>query len=110
MISELVKILLGVSDSSKNAIINFYIESVTQKILNYCNITELPEELESIVVEKVVAIMKNLIASEGNGPVKKITRGDTVIEYGTSNSDSSGSVILDDVKSQLNKFRRVKFQ
>lgn len=95
---ETIKMLLCVEDTSKDAIINFHIQSITQKILNYCNITELPIELETIVIEKVVSSIsdKKDVKSESMGSVSK-----TYADKQTN--------ILDDVTPQLNRFRKVRF-
>lgn len=90
--------LLGVEDTSKDAIINFHIQSITQKIINYCNIKELPYELENIVVEKVVSVMSD------NKDVKSESMGSVSKTYADKQTN-----ILDDVTPQLNRFRKVRF-
>jgi len=71
-----VKMLLGIEDDSKNDLINYHIESVTQKILNYTGQDTLPEGCNYIVIELVVARMKGTSQN-----VKTITRGDVSITY-----------------------------
>ncbi|QEK11690.1 hypothetical protein FQB35_04550 [Crassaminicella thermophila] len=95
---EEIKRLLGYTSIEYDIVIDHYINGVTQKILNYCNISELPKELEHVVVEKVVAIMKD------EKSVKTVTRGDTTITYQDGEID-----LIDNIKSQLNRFRKVKF-
>lgn len=100
---EIIKMLLGIpeSDGDKDNVILYHLQSVTQLIKNYCNRPDLPEELESVVIDKVVKIM-----SEGDslGAVKSLAIGDTTTQFDTTRTQD----ILDDVKSQLNKFKRVK--
>lgn len=97
---ENIKMILGITDNSKDNLLTYYIMSIERKILNYCNIIELPSELQPVIVDKVVGLMS------GSNEVKSVTRGDTKIDYNIVNK----SYLLDDVKAQLNRFRRVKFK
>ena len=122
---ENIKLLLGIDedDTSKDKIINLYILKVTQLVLNECNISELPFELEGFVEDKVVAVVGNLgIVNNGGGSVntgeiKSVTRGDTRIEYNVDSSSASsssntrvnGSMLLtDDEIRQLKPFKRLR--
>ena len=102
-----IKTLLGISseDTSKDELLSLYLDMTKQKIFNYCSITEIPLEMELIVVEMVVREFK----LKDSQNVQSIKRGDTQISY-----SESGSVdIFDSYKSQLDKFRsnskRVRF-
>ena len=62
MLLNRIKTLLGTTDNDE--LINEIIELTTSKILNYINKTELPNELESVLIE--LAIQRyNRIGSEG---------------------------------------------
>ena len=62
MLLNRIKTLLGISDNEE--LINEIIELTKSKILNYINETELPKELEFVLVE--LAIQRyNRIGSEG---------------------------------------------
>ena len=62
MLLNRIKILLGIPDNDE--LINEIIELTKDKILNYINETELPNELEFVLVE--LAIQRyNRIGSEG---------------------------------------------
>ena len=45
-----LKLLLGIKDDSKDAILEFTLDRVEEIIKNYCNITEIPEELNTTVL------------------------------------------------------------
>ena len=62
MLVNRIKVLLGVTENEE--LINEIIELTKDKILNYINETELPKELEFVLVE--LAIQRyNRIGSEG---------------------------------------------
>lgn len=69
----------------------FSIQSITQDILNFCNLKELPKELEHVVERRVVANVLNLkLQASGEGSIevekgiKSITEGDVSVSYDTS--------------------------
>ena len=47
---KLLKQLLGISDDSKDAILEYELSTVEDMILNYCNIKEIPKRLENILI------------------------------------------------------------
>lgn len=49
-----IKMILDINDKSEDLKINYLINSVKFKILRYCKLSELPPELENVVVELVV--------------------------------------------------------
>ena len=51
---ERLKKLLGIADDSKDELLQFTIDNVTDMVLNYCNITEVPEKLENIILSMCV--------------------------------------------------------
>ena len=64
MLLNRIKVLLGINDYDNAELINEIIELTKSKILNYIDKTELPEELEFVLVE--LSIQRyNKIGSEG---------------------------------------------
>ena len=64
MLLNRVKVLLGISSNDNTELLNEIIELTKSKILNYIDKTELPEELEFVLVE--LSIQRyNKIGSEG---------------------------------------------
>lgn len=124
MILTNIKILLNMSleDTSKDQILNYLKETITQRVKNYCNLEEVPKELEFILVEMISAIYKNKYATENIssitptvsvGAIKSETIGDYSVTYATSTDKTTSSNntvddVLNDYKSQLNKFRKLK--
>lgn len=118
-----IKLLLGLETDEHDKKINYYISKISQKVLNHCNIKELPMELEGFVEDKVYAIMKASGdittgggSTENNGEIKSVTRGDTKIEYNvgssstqTSNVKVNGSTLFtDDEIKALKPFCRLR--
>jgi len=52
-INDTVKILLNINNNDKDEIINYHSKSIKQSILNTCNLSVFPNELEYIVIEIV---------------------------------------------------------
>ncbi|WP_333861748.1 phage head-tail connector protein [Clostridium sp.] len=110
---ENIKDVLEIIDNSKDKLINRYISKVTQKVLNYCNLKELPIELQGFVEDKVISIMQYKLQSTSSDnssrEVKSIQRGDTKIEFATM-SEKDEKTLLNfsnlDMK-ELNSFRKV---
>ncbi len=81
----------GVEIAGDYSTLLFLIQSITQDILNFCNLKEIPKELEHVVVRRVVANMLNLkLQASGEGAIevekgiKSISEGDVSISYDTS--------------------------
>ena len=111
-----IKELLGIDfeDKSKDGKIQFCIDLVTDMVLNYCNIDSIPERLNNVITALCTDAYRK--AAYGNesltGDEKSIRRGDTTIEYVTAadiTAAVSGSDFLAQYKTQLNRFRKVKF-
>lgn len=105
---ENIKLLLGLNDDSKDQIILYYIDKVSDEILNYCNLEDLPSKLEWIVESKIYGILKSQFSPQSTGEVKAVTRGDTRIEYNVATAESSDITLSNSEKMQCNAFRRLR--
>ena len=81
-------------DSTYDAIIQYLYNNEQQHILNDCNLTELPKELEFVVEERTagrfIQTHKNvLLSSDELNVVTKIKEGDTEVNFGTNTSAES---------------------
>jgi hypothetical protein len=85
-----VKILLGISDNSQDALLNLYLSRATNFVKNYCNIDEIPSSLDD-VIEDIAVIRYRLHGVEG---VKSESKG--------SLSESYIDSLPADIISQLN--------
>lgn len=112
--------LLGYNiPDGENEILEVLIDEVRDYILNYCNIKEVPAELNSCWVSLVCQkYLQNKLAlgdMEGveNGNISSISEGETSISYDNSNSSVARMQKLIDklgkVENQLIGFRKVKW-
>lgn len=103
----LVKTNLTISDNTKDLLI----ADVIQDALNYCNLKELPVELEPYIRKKVQSII-SYETENGTGSVfdvKSIKEGDTSITYNTEQiSKETVYGLSKEDKKRLQEFRRLR--
>ena len=113
---EKLKMLLGITDEEQDGVLSFILDTVTDMVLNYCNLDEIPQRLENIVVRMAA----DQYRSEGYGQAaapqvaQSVMRGDVTVNYGSGNNGNTaeitgGKSILDDYRAQLNAFRRLRW-
>ena len=100
---ENIKLILNITDDSHDDLILLFLAKVETMVVDYCNVNELTEGLESFIEDKVVSIMNLTIT----GGIKSVSRGDTRIEYVTQTS-SNGVNLTDSDKKILNTYRKVR--
>lgn len=111
-----LKLLLGISGEEQDVVLTFVLDAVTDLVLSYCNLDEIPPRLESVVVRMAA----DQVRSEGYGQAaapqtaQSVTRGDVTVSYGSNASAAAeitgaGKSLLDDYRSQLNAFRKVRW-
>lgn len=104
---ELVKSNLKIKDDTKDLLI----DDVIQEVLNYCNLKELPEELEPFIRRKVKTILDYEAENGANAvfDVKSIKEGDTTINYNTDEvSRETIYGLSDQDKRILARYRRLR--
>lgn len=117
-----IKMLLGIKpdDTSKDTIINYWINYYTRMVLKYCHITELNADLEAIIEQMVVTKLggslstaETTIIEQHSGDIKSITEGDVSITFKDSITDKQTTALLDKVaigfQGQLNLYRRLDY-
>ena len=106
-----IKSMIGISDESLDAILRIYVATVTQSILNYCNIDELPSALNYTLCQMVADTYNEMKSRSGTGSVVGNVSG--ISEDGRSVSFTNGSefkVAIDDRISktrELNRFKKL---
>lgn len=103
-----VKTNIGLADATKDLLIS----DVIQNALNYCNLTEIPVELEPFIRKKVQTII-NYEAESGSTAVfdvKSIKEGDTSVTYNVDESLSRETIygLSSEDKGALKPFRRTR--
>lgn len=102
-----VKTNLGIEGDSKDLIIS----DIIQEVLNYCNISDIPEALEPFIRKKVKTIInyENENGTETVFDVKSIKEGDTSITYNTDEVSRETIYGLSEKdKAILKRFRRLR--
>lgn len=107
-----LKALLGIlpDDTSKNITLQFIIDDVEGKVLDYCHIEEIPERLATTCYRMAMDIYKNesMGQEDDNLQTKSLSEGDTSVSFEKRKYDDG--YIDSIVKSyipQLNKHRKL---
>lgn len=108
---EKIKLLLGITDDSKDFILEFTLEKVEDTIRNYCNIKEVPTGLSNVVLSMTMELyrVENFGSEEEGKDIKSISVGDTTTAFETKSSKDISKELLKDYKAQIEPFRRVKW-
>lgn len=107
-----IKILMGTASPNED-IIQFWLDSTKEYILNYCNLETLPKELNHTLVEMTclrIRYNQNGVGA-GEKSVASVSDGSQSVSYSYVGQKSANSddELLNGFKSQLNRFRRLKW-
>lgn len=99
-----IKMLLDITDDSKDNLINYYIDLCVQTLLNMTKLEDLPEQLNYVIERKVVQLMQNGLEGQR---VTQIDRGDYKVkyEYDSSSNKNLFSDMMGELKPYLKKVR-----
>ena len=106
-----VKVLLGIAGDEQDAILPVYISMVRQSILNYCNISELPKELDYTLCQMTADTYRDITTQQSGGDVKGNVA--SISEDGRSVSFTSGTELKASIEdritraSELNRFKKL---
>ena len=106
---EKLKLLLGITDDSKDVILQFTIANVEEIIINHCHLEEVPEGLYMTGYRMCMDLYRNEnLGSEESalGSISSISEGDTSTSFRSNITEFKDS-LLKDYKKQLNKYRKV---
>lgn len=101
IINDVFECLRNFIETTEESKIRLNIRIQVRKCLNYMNRSDFPEELIEPLAEAIA--LEYLESSEKE--VKRITAGDTSIEYNTGSSADDRVTIS--MREQLNRYRRV---
>lgn len=114
----IVKLRLGLDDSH-DALIDSYVQEIGQRIMHYCNLTEVPRELEltlaSMVIDALRIEQPNLPGiAETTGAGEEISIGDTSSRPAqapglTSTAKSVIDAVVLNYRVDLNRYRRMRW-
>ena len=102
---ENIKMLLDITDNSKDNLINYYIDLCVQTLLNMLKLEDLPEQLNTVIERKVVQLMQGGLDGQR---VTQIDRGDYKVKY--EYDSSSNKNLFSDMMGELKPFlKKVRF-
>lgn len=107
VLTALVKTNLNILDDTKDLIIS----DIIQDALNYCNLTELPTEIEPYIRKKVqtITIYEAEVGTGSVFDVKSLKEGDTSTTYNTEQvSKETVYGLSKKDKTDLSLFRRLR--
>ena len=93
---EKLKIRLGISDNSEDALLNMLLEDAEGEILDFCNRDILPDKAQ-VLQRELAIIYYNRMGSEGES---SRSEGGVSVSYSTD--------IPESIKNRLIAFRRLK--
>ena len=98
------KQLLGITYAAQETALQFILDDVTETILNYCNLNELPQGLENTAYRT-----EGIGTSEAPaGEVASIKEGDATVAFKQAASESYYTAsVLKNYTVQLNRYRRL---
>lgn len=109
VIERLAQLDYVVKDTDDD-IIDFELEKILNYVMNYCNITEIPEILDPRIIDRVCGeflfYQKNSGQLEGfdyDAVIKEIKEGDTTLKYATGSDGDTAESRFDKF---LNKLER----
>lgn len=101
IINKIYESLTNFIDDLEETKTKLVIKIQVRKCLNYMNREDFPQEL----IEPLAEAMALECLEESEKELKRVTVGDTSVEYNTSTSVSDKVAVS--MREQLNKFRRV---
>ena len=100
-----IKMLLDITDDSKDTLIDYYINLCVQTLLNMLKLEELPEQLNTVIERKVVQLMQGGLDGQR---VTQIDRGDYKVKY--EYDSSANKNLFSDMMGELKPFlKKVRF-
>ena len=112
---SVLKMLCGIDagDTSKDAVLGFMLDDVSEIICNYCNISRVPEGLKNTAYRMAAELYRNEslggISTASTGPVTQITEGGDSVSFATTGGADSNyaNSLIKAYEAQLKRFRRL---
>jgi hypothetical protein len=104
-----IKLLLGISDDSKDGILNYLINAVTVLVKKYCHLSDVSStNLQNIIIDFIVDRYRSKQYGKSDAPqiVSSISEGDTKVSFNTVQYSISNA-LTDDEKKILIPYRKL---
>lgn len=110
-VTKLKKLLgIAVDNTTQDVNLEFILDDVTESILNYCNIKELPSGLTNTAYRMAIDLYRCENIGEEDAPLGVVTaikEGDTQTNFNKAVDDNFKDTVLKNYYSQLNRYRKV---
>lgn len=108
VMKDMVKTNLNIEDESRD----LAIEDIIQEVINYCNLTELPNAIEPYIRKKVKGIIDYEVENGTSSvfDVKQVSELDTTTVYHIDANNSKAAIygLSQEDKKRLQIFRRLR--
>ena len=104
-----LKLLLGITDNAKDALLQFCLDNTVETILNYCNLTALPTGLENTAYRMAIELYRNenFGSQVATGQIASKSAGDVSVSY--RDDVNYLQSIMKNHTRQLSKYRVVNW-
>lgn len=108
---EKLKLLLGIKDDKKDLILEFTLDKIEETIKNYCNIRQIPKELETTVLSMAMELyrIENFGSEELGKDIKSIAVGDTTTTFESNTSKDVAKGLLKNYTTQIDPFKDLRW-
>ena len=98
-------------ESAISPVMEYVFENAIWIVKNYCHIYDIPEGLETVVIDMVSdMLMSGEYADEyGTGKLKSITEGDIAMTFDQNFGEKYGLKDIKSYENRMRNFRRVKW-
>ena len=109
-----LKMVLGITGTDKDEQLNFIIELVTEEILNYCHLAQLPAQLNNVAIMMCADVYRQSLVGQEKlkSEIKSTSRGDTSYSFKTPSELALEAVkspsFMTNYQKQVMKFRKMR--
>lgn len=96
---------LNLADSEH---LDYLLEEVVRRVLNYCNLDAIPDELDYTIARMADLALKQALG-QLDGEAKTIKVGDTSVSFDTDAATKALNSLMGDFEGELNEFRRLRW-
>lgn len=88
--------------------LDYILAELVQRLLNYCNIEEIPDELD-YTIARMADLALRQATGHLDGEAKTIKVGDTSVSFDIDAATKALNSLMGDFEGELNEFRRLRW-
>lgn len=88
--------------------LDYILAELVQRVLNYCNIEEIPDELD-YTIARMADLALRQATGQLDGEAKTIKVGDTSVSFDADAATKALNRLMGDFEGELNEFRRLRW-